>query len=81
MYLTLVALLSLGLTATVRDFAAAIGLGLGVPYLFPVGAAVISAQATTGLNRLPLWAGLGVVALRTTGALLFGALVLKSRDA
>jgi ABC-2 type transport system permease protein len=102
LYLTLIALLSLGLAAAVRDSAAAIGLVLGVLYLFPIAAAVISnptiarhldqigplpagldAQATTGLNSLPLtpWQGLGVVALWTTGALLLGALVLKSRDA
>jgi ABC-2 type transport system permease protein len=102
LYLTLIALLSLGLAVAVRDSAAAIGLVLGVLYLFPIAAAVISnstiarhldqigplpagldAQATTGLNSLPLtpWQGLGVVALWTTGALLLGALVLKSRDA
>src|SRR5580693_2384593 len=42
LYLTLVALLSLGLAAAVRDSAAAIGLVLGVLYLFPIAAAVIS---------------------------------------
>ena len=43
----------------------------------------LDAQATTGLNRLPLtpWQGLGVVALWTAGALLLGALALRSRDA
>ena len=41
-YLTLIALLSLGVTAAVRDSAAAIGLVLGVLYLFPLAAAVIS---------------------------------------
>jgi ABC-2 type transport system permease protein len=102
LYLTLIALLSLGLAAAVRDSAAAIGLVLGVLYLFPIAAAVISnpplarhldqigplpagqdAQATTGLNSLPLtpWQGLGVVALWTAAALLLGALVLRSRDA
>ena len=102
LYLTLIALLSLGLAAAVRDSAAAIGLVLGVLYLFPLAAAVISnppltrhldqigplpagldAQATIGVNSLPLtpWQGLGVVALWTAGALLLGALVLKSRDA
>jgi ABC-2 type transport system permease protein len=102
LYLTLIALLSLGLAAAVRDSAAAIGLVLGVLYLFPIAAAVISnpplarhldqigpltagqdALATTGLNNLPLtpWQGLGVVALWTAGALLLGALVLRSRDA
>ena len=102
LYLTLIALLSLGVAAAVRDSAAAIGLVLGVLYLFPLAAAVVSnppltrhlqqigpltagldAQATTGLNNLPLtpWQGLGVVALWTAGALLLGALVLRFRDA
>ena len=102
LYLTLIALFGLGLAAAVRDSAAAIGLVLGVLYLFPIAAAVISnpplarhldqigplpagqdAQATTGLNNLPLtpWQGLGVVALWTAAALLLGALVLRSRDA
>jgi len=101
-YLTLIALLSLGLAAAVRDSAAAIGLVLGVLYLFPLAAFVISnptidrhlqqigplpagldAQATTGVNSLPLtpWQGFGVVALWTAGALLLGALALKFRDA
>ena len=102
LYLTLIALLSLGAATAVRDSAAAIGLVLGVLYLFPIAAAVISnphlarhlnqigplpagldAQATTGLNSLPLtpWQGLGVVALWTAGALIVGALALKFRDA
>jgi ABC-2 type transport system permease protein len=101
-YLTLIALLSLGLAAAVRDSAAAIGLVLGVLYLFPLAADVVSspvlarhldqigplpagldAQATIGVDRLPLtpWQGLGVVALWTIGALLLGGLVLKTRDA
>jgi ABC-2 type transport system permease protein len=42
LYLTLIALLSLGLAAAVRDSAAAIGLVLGVLYLFPLAADVIS---------------------------------------
>jgi ABC-2 type transport system permease protein len=41
LYLTLIALFSLGLAAAVRDSAAAIGLVLGVLYLFPLAAAVI----------------------------------------
>ena len=102
LYLTLIALLSLGLAAAVRDPAAAIGLVLGVLYLFPLAANVISnptlgrhldqigplpagldAQATIGVNGLPLtpWQGIGVVALWTAGALLLGALALKTRDA
>jgi ABC-2 type transport system permease protein len=42
LYLTLVALLSLGLATAVRDSAAAIGLVLGVLYLFPLAANVVS---------------------------------------
>jgi len=42
LYLTLIALFSLGLAAAVRDSAAAIGLVLGVLYLFPIATAVIS---------------------------------------
>ena len=101
-YLTLIALLSLGAAAAVRDSAAAIGLVLGLLYLFPLAAAVVSnpplsrhleqvgpltagldAQATIGLNGLPLtpWQGLSVVALWAAGALVLGALVLTFRDA
>lgn len=45
--------------------------------------AVLDVKATIGVNSLPLtpWQGLGVVALWTAGALLLGALALKSRDA
>jgi ABC-2 type transport system permease protein len=102
LYLTLIALLSLGLAAAVRDSAVAIGLLLGVLYLFPLAAAVVSnptlarhldqigplpagldAQATVGINGLPLtpWQGLGVVALWTAGALFLGVLTLTLRDA
>jgi ABC-type sugar transport system ATPase subunit len=43
----------------------------------------LDAQATTGINSLPLtpWQGLGVIALWTAGALLLGALALRFRDA
>jgi ABC-2 type transport system permease protein len=102
LYLALIALFSLGITAAVRDSATSIGLVLGVLYLFPLAADVISnpaltrhldqigplpagldAQATIGLKGLPLTPGqgLGVVALWTAGALILGALALKSRDA
>ena len=101
-YLTLIALLSLGVATAVRDSAVAIGLVLGLLYLFPIAASLVSdatlarrlqqigplsagldAQATIGVKTLPLtpWQGLGVVALWTAGALLLGALALKSRDA
>jgi len=42
LYLALIALLSLGVAAAVRDSAAAIGLMLGVLYLFPLAAAMVS---------------------------------------
>jgi ABC-2 type transport system permease protein len=42
LYLTLIALLSLGLAAAVRDSAPAIGLVLGVLYLFPLAADIVS---------------------------------------
>jgi ABC-2 type transport system permease protein len=42
LYLTLIALLSLGVAAEVRDSAAAMGLVLGLLYLFPIIPAVIS---------------------------------------
>jgi ABC-2 type transport system permease protein len=43
----------------------------------------LDVQAMIGVNSLSLtpWQGLGVVAIWTAGALLLGALVLKSRDA
>ena len=47
-YLTLIALLSLGVAAAVRDSAAAIGLVLGLLYLFPIAAAVISDATIPG---------------------------------
>ena len=59
-YLTLVALFSLGLAAAVRDSAAAIGLALGVLYLFPLVADIISnPPLTRHLQQIgPLPAGL-----------------------
>ena len=63
-YLTLIALLSLGVAAAVRDSAAAIGLVLGLLYLFPIIAAVISdATIARRLQQIgPLSAGLDVQA-------------------
>jgi ABC-2 type transport system permease protein len=67
LYLTLIALLSLGAAAAVRDSAAAIGLVLGVLYLFPLAAAVISNEPISRhLQQIgPLPAGLDAQA--TTG--------------
>ena len=64
LYLTLIALLSLGVAAAVRDSAAAIGLVLGLLYLFPIAAAVVSdATIARHLQQIgPLSAGLDVKA-------------------
>ena len=102
LYLALIALLSVGAATALREAAAAIGVVLGLLYLFPIIAAVtgnpdlarhiqqigpmtagLAIQATTGLNSLPIspWAGLGVLAAWAAGALLFGGLLLRRRDA
>jgi ABC-2 type transport system permease protein len=59
-YLTLVALLGLGVTAIVRDSAAAIGIVLGILYLFPIVAKAVGNQAAARhLEQIgPLAAGL-----------------------
>jgi ABC-2 type transport system permease protein len=67
LYLALIALLSLGVTATVRDSATAIGTVLGLLYLVPIIAAVVHAP---GWHRhlqqiAPMTAGLAIQA--TTG--------------
>jgi ABC-2 type transport system permease protein len=102
LYLALVALLGLGIAAAVRDSAAAVGVTLGLLYLFPILASTVgnpawhrhlqqispsnaglAVQATVGLDTLPIgpWAGLGVLALWATAALLIGGLLLQLRDA
>jgi ABC-2 type transport system permease protein len=60
LYLTLIALLSLGLATAVRDSAAAIGLVLGVLYLFPIAASLVSNPTLARhLDQIgPLTAGL-----------------------
>jgi ABC-2 type transport system permease protein len=67
LYLTLSALFSFGLAAAVRDSAAAIGLVLGVLYLFPIAAvAVANPTLSRHLDQIgPLSAGLDAQA--TTG--------------
>ena len=64
LYLTLIALLGLGVATAVRDSAAAIGLVLGVLYLFPLAAALVSnPPLTRHLQQIgPLSAGLDVQA-------------------
>jgi ABC-2 type transport system permease protein len=101
LYLCLIALLSVGVAAAVREAAAAIATVLGLLFLFPVIGAVVGAslsrhidqiapmtaglaiQATTNLSSLPIspWAGLGVLAAWTAGALLLGGTLLHLRDA
>jgi ABC-2 type transport system permease protein len=64
LYLTLIALLSLGVATAVRDSAAAIGLVLGLLYLFPIVASVVSdATLARHLEQIgPMSAGLDVQA-------------------
>jgi ABC-2 type transport system permease protein len=65
-YLTLVALLGLGVTTAVRDSAAAIGIALGLLYLFPVIALVAGQAVQRRLEQIgPMAAGLDSQA--TTG--------------
>jgi ABC-2 type transport system permease protein len=67
LYLALIALLSLGAATAVRDSAVAIGLVLGVLYLFPIVAAVVSnSHVQRHLQQMaPMTAGLDIQA--TTG--------------
>lgn len=67
LYLALIALLSLGAAAAVRDSAVAIGLVLGVLYLLPIVAAVVSNTTVQRhlLQAAPMTAGLDIQA--TTG--------------
>jgi ABC-2 type transport system permease protein len=67
LYLALIALLSLGAAAAVRDSAVAIGLVLGVLYLLPIVAAVVGNSTVQRhlLQAAPMTAGLNIQA--TTG--------------
>jgi ABC-2 type transport system permease protein len=71
LYLVLVGLLSVGVATAVRDAAAAIGLVLGLLYLFPVVAAVVSdPDWVRRLQRIsPMTAGLAVQATTNLDAL------------
>jgi ABC-2 type transport system permease protein len=63
LYLALIALLSLGVAAAVRDAAVAIGVVLGLLYLFPILAQVASAGAQRHLEQIgPMTAGLEIQA-------------------
>ncbi|MEU4762344.1 ABC transporter permease [Actinosynnema sp. NPDC023794] len=71
LYLVLVGLLSLGVAVVVRDAAAAIGVVLGLLYLFPIVAAVVSdPDWVKRLQRIsPMTAGLAVQATTDVGSL------------
>ena len=64
LYLTLIALLSLGVAAAVRDSAVAIGLVLGLLYVFPIVASLVSdATVSRHLQQIgPMSAGLDIQA-------------------
>jgi ABC-2 type transport system permease protein len=67
LYLALIGLLSLGVATAVRESAVAIGLVLGLLYLFPIIAAVVTDQTVRRhlLQAAPMTAGLNIQA--TTG--------------
>ncbi|ONI80701.1 ABC transporter permease [Saccharothrix sp. ALI-22-I] len=71
LYLVLVGLLALGVATAVRDAAAAIGVVLGLLYLFPIVAAVVSdPDWFKRLQRIsPMTAGLAVQATTGVGSL------------
>jgi ABC-2 type transport system permease protein len=81
-YLVLIAILSLGVAAVVRDSAAAIGTVLGLLYLPPIlTAAVTNPHLHRLLDRVaPISGGLGVLAAWSGVALLASTLLLRSRD-
>ncbi|HEY0534520.1 MAG TPA: ABC transporter permease subunit [Actinoplanes sp.] len=64
LYLVLVSLLGLGLAATVREPAAAIGIALGLLYVFPIVTSVVSAKHwKRHLEQIqPMGAGLNIQA-------------------
>lgn len=73
-YLILIAILSLGVAAVVRDSAVAIGTVLGLLYLPPI---LVQMVANPDLHRIldrtaPMNAGLGVLAAWSAGAFLAG---------
>jgi ABC-2 type transport system permease protein len=74
LYLALIALLALGIAAAVRDSAAAIGIVLGLLYLFPIIANVVSDESwQRHLQQIgPMTAGLAVQATTGLGRLPIG---------
>ena len=71
LYLVLIALLALGVTTAVRDSAVAIGLVLGLLYLFPIVSAVIPSHTwSRHLEQIaPMTAGLDIQATVGVAAL------------
>ena len=70
LYLTLVAVLALGVAAAVRDPAVSIGLTLGLLYLFPVIASAFDPSWSRHLQQIgPMSAGLLIQATAGLGAL------------
>ncbi|MFI0408169.1 ABC transporter permease [Actinomadura sp. 3N508] len=82
-HLVLIALLSLGVAAVLRDAATGTGTVLGLLYVFPLLAQVIGdPQWQRLLQRIgPASAGLGVTAGWAAAALVAAALLLRIRDA
>ncbi|TDD87638.1 ABC transporter permease [Actinomadura darangshiensis] len=83
LYLTLIALLGLGVATAVRDSATSIGTVLGLLYVFPVLSQTIGDQHWQRLLQriTPMPDHLGVTAAWAGAALLSGALLLHLRDA
>ncbi|MFG2042932.1 ABC transporter permease [Dactylosporangium sp. NPDC048998] len=81
-YLVLIALLSLGTAAAVRDSGVAIGTVLGLLYLPPILAQMVTDPQWHRLfERIaPMTAGKGVLVAWACGTLLIGALLLRFRD-
>ncbi|MER7008083.1 ABC transporter permease [Dactylosporangium sp. NPDC000555] len=81
-YLVLIALLSLGTAAAVRDSGAAIGTVLGLLYLPPILAQMVTEPQWHRLfeHIAPMTAGKGVLAAWACGTLLIGGLLLRFRD-
>ena len=73
LYLALIALLSLGVATAVRDSAAAIGVVLGVLYLFPIIAQVVNPHWQRHLEQIgPMTAGLAIQATTNRHSLPIG---------
>jgi len=82
LYLVLLALLSLGVAAAVRDSATAVGTVLGLLYLPPILAGSIADPHWQRLlHRVaPMSGGLAVLAAWAAGALLIGTVLVHRRD-